>query len=79
MTGRTFAQILILATIVVWVGVDVYLYATYGNPSTISATIWRWSWHIPGVPFAAGVLCGHLFFQITENVSFNAPPGTEDK
>lgn len=78
MTGRTFAQILILATIVVWVGVDIYLYATYGNPSTISATIWRWTWHIPGIPFSVGVLIGHLLFQDKEPTAFPAIQSKHD-
>lgn len=63
-------KLLILITVVVWIAWDLYTYHTLGNPSTISATIWRWSWNIPGIPFGIGILIGHLLFQMHEPTAF---------
>ncbi len=70
MTKQTIAQILILTTAVTWIVFDIIVYIAYGNASTISARVWYWSWHIPGIPFAVGVLIGHLFFQMHEPTAF---------
>lgn len=67
-------EILILTTIVVWVGFDFWTYFTYGNPSTISAIVWEWSWHLPCIPLAVGVLIGHLFFQNHEGTIYSGKP-----
>jgi len=64
MTKKTVTQLFILLTCLIWVVWDVLVYLKWGTPTTISAVIWRWSWHCPGFPFFAGILCGHLFFQI---------------
>lgn len=66
-----YTEILILTTIVIWIGFDFWTYFTYGNPSTISAIVWEWSWHLPGIPFAVGVLIGHLFFQNHEGTIYS--------
>lgn len=63
-------QWLILATVLIWIGFDIYAYFVHGNPSTISAYIVRWSWYHPWVPFASGVLVGHLFFDMREPISW---------
>jgi hypothetical protein len=67
---KSIAQIVIIATALFWIGMDIFLYTKFGNASTISATVWRYSWHIPGIPFAVGILIGHLFFQINGPTAF---------
>jgi hypothetical protein len=71
-TKRTITQIFILVTIAIWVVWDIVVYSKFGNPSTISATVWRYSWHLPSIPLAVGILIGHLFFQMKEPTAF--PP-----
>ena len=31
--------------------------------ATISEAVWDWSSRYPYLPFAAGILCGHLFWR----------------
>jgi hypothetical protein len=60
--GNIITQVVIMVTIVAWIGWDIYAYLHFGNAATESATIFRWSYHAPGAAFLAGILCGHLFF-----------------
>jgi hypothetical protein len=57
-------QVLILATIVIWIIYDIIAFAYLGNPDTESATIARWGYHAPGIAFLCGLLMGHFFFSI---------------
>jgi hypothetical protein len=42
---------------------DIYVYVRYGNEATISYTILEASVRNPIVPFAMGMLAGHLFWK----------------
>lgn len=55
--------ILLFVTVflIVW---DIIVYVKVGSPATISVVILNWSKEYPVLPFAFGVLCGHLFFPI---------------
>lgn len=64
MNKRTITQIFIILTCLIWIVWDIVVYTKYGNPSTISATVWRYSWHLPSIPFAFGILMGHFFFEL---------------
>ena len=75
MNKRTITQLMILVTAIVWVVWDIWVYIEFGNPSTISATLWRYSYNIPGVPFIAGLLVGHIFFQMREPTAFDDSGG----
>lgn len=67
---QTVTRLLILLTPLIWIIWDFYTYVTAGNASTESATIFRYSVHVPGIAFLAGVLCGHLFFQMNEPTAY---------
>ena len=54
---------LILATAAVWIAWDVYAAWDTGGWSTISWVIYVHSTQRPAIPFAAGLLCGHLFLS----------------
>ena len=41
---------------------DMWVYVAGGYPATISHVVLGWSQAWPVVPFAVGVLCGHLFW-----------------
>ena len=43
---------------------DVYVFFRGGTEATISYTIFEWSYKYPMLPFAAGILCGHFFWQM---------------
>lgn len=61
-----WTQWLIIATVAIWIGWDLFVYYHIGNPATESAVIVRWSWYHPYIPFLVGVLVGHLFFDMRE-------------
>lgn len=69
-TGRQITRALILVTVLLWIFWDVWVFYTSGNPSTESATLVRWSWYHPWIPFMAGLLCGHIFFDLREPVDW---------
>jgi hypothetical protein len=55
-------QILILATLLIWIAYDVWVYFKKGNAETESATIFKWSYRIRAIVFIIGVLAGHFIF-----------------
>lgn len=57
----SLATVIILGTIVFWVGSDVYLLMKSGKQATISVTMYTTSKQYPIVPFLFGVLMGHFF------------------
>jgi hypothetical protein len=63
---RTITRIIILSTVVLWIAYDIFVYLIYGNPATESAVIATISFYHPYIPFLAGLLCGHLFFDMRE-------------
>ena len=58
---HTYTGIIIIAVVVGLVAWDIYARAVGGVASTISAVILSLSFRYPFIPFAAGLLCGHLF------------------
>lgn len=64
MTLKDITQIIILATVVLWIAWDIYVYRKQGDMPTESWTIWKWSYRIPAIAFMAGILMGHFFFQM---------------
>lgn len=58
---RLMTGFLILATVVVWIGWDVYAWLA-ADDATISVVVTDWSRIAPGIAFLVGVLCGHFFF-----------------
>ena len=67
---RNWSRYLILGTVMTWIGWDVIAYIQGGNPSTESASIIRWSWYFPEIPFCAGILVGHIFFDLREPIDW---------
>jgi hypothetical protein len=53
--------VIVIAVTVSVVALDVWLEVT--ERETISELTWRTAARHPLVPFAAGLLCGHLFWQ----------------
>lgn len=45
---------------------DVWAYFQHAD-STISEWVWAQSKNAPLIPFAFGVLCGHLFWQVKKD------------
>lgn len=60
--GRAITAWFIIAIVVVCIVYDVWVCANYGSESTISWVTWTTCQHYPVIPFAAGILCGHLFW-----------------
>ena len=58
----TFA--VIVGALVVLIAYDVYAAVRQAPGQTISEVIWHASLKRPVIPFAAGVLCGHWFWQM---------------
>lgn len=55
--------ILLVAAIVVF---DFWIIARDGKPESISATLIRWSYEYPSIPFLLGFTCGHLFWRMKD-------------
>lgn len=66
---KAIIQAVILGSFVIVAAVDVVLYCYGGTPATISAWIWATSAKFPILPFFAGVLMGHLFWQVPRGTS----------
>lgn len=60
-----WTEILILATAVVWIAWDGFVYSKQGNLPTESWTIKKWAFRMPGIAFLLGVLIGHFLFTFT--------------
>jgi hypothetical protein len=73
MSAQDITQLIILATFVVWIGWDIYAYLKKGDLPTESWTIWKWSYRIPAIAFAFGVLMGHFFFQMAPPEKLSIP------
>lgn len=55
-------KIIVLSTVGAIIVYDIIAFATGGVDSTISRVVLGWSRENPFAPFAAGVVCGHLFW-----------------
>lgn len=53
---------IIIGLVVAVAALDVTFALVDGMP-TISEAVWGWTASHPIVPFGAGVICGHLFWQ----------------
>jgi hypothetical protein len=62
MSKKTITGIVIGTVAVGLIGYDIWAYFQHDN-STISEWIWTASKSYPLVPFALGVVAGHLFWQ----------------
>lgn len=51
----------LLGTVIGLASYDIYIAMTKGVMQTLSVVIWVLSQRYPIIPFAAGILCGHLF------------------
>jgi hypothetical protein len=58
---RTATGIVLAALVVAVIAWDAVL-AVSGS-STISECVWAWSKDTPLIPFATGLLCGHLWWR----------------
>ena len=62
-TIKKSTVIFIVTSLVVIVAYDVWAVIAGGIESTISEVVWSWSIRRPIIPFAAGIVCGHFFWQ----------------
>lgn len=60
---KTITGVFIVAAFLVIVGYDVWAVLAGGIEATISEVVWEYATSYPIIPFATGVLCGHLFWQ----------------
>lgn len=63
MDVRKITYAVILASIAILIVYDFYAIIQGGPEATISWVIIDRSYDYPIIPFAAGVLCGHLFWR----------------
>jgi hypothetical protein len=62
MNKRLLTGIVIGVVALGLIGYDIFAYYN-GDSSTISEVIWSVCGKMPLIPFAVGILCGHLFWQ----------------
>jgi len=66
MTLRQWTILFIVIATVGLIGWDIFAYVKGGGEATISSVILDTSKNFPPLPFAFGVLCGHLFWAQKE-------------
>lgn len=66
MNWRRCSQLCVIVSVIVIIAYDICAAIWGGRHETVSGIIWDWSAKHPVLPFAAGFLCGHLFFNNTE-------------
>lgn len=69
MTWRTFTVVLLVILPALVIAYDVLAVWRGGATATISNVILTVSLKRPIIPFAVGLLCGHLFFSQTPSVT----------
>jgi hypothetical protein len=62
----TKSGIFIVLLVVVVAVFDFWVIAVDGKPGSISATLIRWSYEYPSIPFLLGFVCGHLFWRMKD-------------
>lgn len=72
--GAKITICFIIAVVIISIAFDVWIGTTYGSGATISWVSWRASKVFPVIPFAVGVLCGHLFWVQQTGMSFPRRP-----
>lgn len=60
--GKIITAWFIVIIIFTCIFYDIYIGINYGTASTISWVTWTTAKNYPIIPFAAGILCGHLFW-----------------
>jgi hypothetical protein len=60
----TPTQILLVATVVIWVAYDVFAAIRWGAMQTISVVLWQLAQKYPVIPLAVGALIGHLWIPM---------------
>ena len=59
---REITQAIIVLTVAGWAAWDVSVLLLAGPPATISCVVWDWTRQNSIIAFAAGLVCGHLFW-----------------
>lgn len=59
---KIVTKVLMLSIAIVLIGWDIYVAANDIPGDTISELTLSWAFMHPVIPFAVGVLCGHLFW-----------------
>jgi len=62
MSGRRLTQIIIIAATMLVIVYDVIAVSAWGVDATVSRVTLSWAKSNPILPFAVGVVCGHLFW-----------------
>jgi len=67
---RTLTQVIVLGAVVALIGYDVWVYVEPSPSDTISEIMLAWARLYPELPFAFGILAGHLFvpFKRTRSI-----------
>lgn len=63
---KKITPLFILIVVVVCIAFDFFIIGQQGKPESISATVIRWAYDYPSIPFAVGFLCGHLFWKMKD-------------
>lgn len=61
---RKLTTIIILLTVLLLGGYDIWVYVKAGTPATISWIIWDSAKGNPMIPLMFGILMGHFFWQM---------------
>lgn len=59
---RFFTQFILLVLAALLGAYDAYVIVTFGYDASISVVVLDWSRRAPVLPFAVGVIAGHLFW-----------------
>jgi hypothetical protein len=63
---KKITPIFILIIVVSSIAFDFFIIGQQGKTESISATIIRWAYDYPSIPFVVGFLCGHLFWKMKD-------------
>lgn len=56
----------IMILVVIIAVYDFWIIAEQGKSESVSATIIRWSYEYPSIPFLLGFTCGHLWWRMKD-------------
>lgn len=63
MSGLRRTKVLLVVAVALVIAYDVAVFVIHGVDATISRVALAWARQWPVVPFASGVVCGHLFWS----------------
>ena len=66
MKWRTYTGYFILIAVVAIIVYDFVAIANGGKDASISQYLIDWSYQYPVMPFAFGIVCGHLFWRMPD-------------